>query len=271
MPALPVGIITSISGRQPLPKLKQVYLVAVDTAEGEKVPWDQSGNGGNVAVGAIGSGNGASTKIALQYWPETLTDSRGVEWNPRNIPGGSHPIYQWTRSGERRLSFTAVFARDHEPNEPVATGLSGAVKSLASSVGLGPEEGDPSREPPIEAAVSWLRYFTYPLYRSGEIRVFEPPKVLLVFAGSSLAYDGSAGIVCVMTGCEVTYEAWFPNGAPRIIEVALEFAEVVQQGDSVKFHSRDRMTTSAGVSALKVRDGNVPSSDPFKATGRIIG
>jgi len=256
MPVLPTGIVTAISGRQPLPRLKQVYLVAVDTAEGEKVPWDQSGGGGLNAVGSTQPG-ASSTKIALQYWPETLTDSRTVEWNPRNIPGGSHPIYQWTRSGERRLSFTAVFARDHEPVEPVASGIVGAVKALATKVGLGPEAGDPTREPPIEAVVSWLRYFTYPLYRSGEIRVFEPPKVLLVFSGSSLSYDGTGGILCVMTGCEVTYEAWFPNGAPRIIEVALEFAEVVQRGDSVKFHSRDRMTLSGAVSssALRVNDG----------------
>jgi hypothetical protein len=171
------------------------------------------------------------------------------------------------------LSFTAVFARDHEPDEPIASGLTGLVKVAADKIGLGPESGDPAREPPIEAAISWLRYFTYPLYRSGEIRVFEPPKVLLVFSGSSLAYDSSAGLVCVMTGCEVTYEAWFPNGSPRIVEVALEFAEVVQRGDSVKFHSRDRMTIAGGVSALamKVNDDDRPTSDPFKTSGRVIG
>jgi hypothetical protein len=270
MPTLPAGIVTAISGKQVLPHLKQVYLVAIDTAEGEELPWDTSRGGGS-AAGAIRGGNGAGgTKIALQYWPESLTDSRGSEWNPRNIPGGSHPIYQWARSGERRLSFTAVFARDHEPEEETVGGLAGAVQSLASDIGLGPEGGDPAREPPIEAAVSWLRYFTYPLYRPGEIRVHEPPKALLVFSGSSLSHDGRAGLVTVMTGCEVTYEAWFPNGSPRIVEVALEFAEVVQEGNSVKFHSRHNMQTSAGATALKVNDGVTATSDPFKTTGRVL-
>jgi len=259
VPSLPVGIVTSLAGRQALPRLRQVYLIAVDTAEGENVPWDESGDG-NVANGAVKAGNGAAgAKIALQYWPESLTDSRSVEWNPRNIPGGSHPIYQWTRSGERRLSFTAVFATDHEPDLPISTGIQGFVKNIASKVGLGPEEGDPAREPPISAVVNWLRYFTYPLYRSGDIRVFEPPKVMLVFDNSNLSHNGAPGVLTVMTGCEITYEAWWPNGSPRIIEVALEFAEVVQEGNSVRFHNREDMKLSAGVKVLKAPDPPNPA------------
>jgi hypothetical protein len=45
-----------------------------------------------------------------------------------------------------------------------------------------------------------------------------------------------------MTTCDITYEAWFPNGFPRIIEVQLEFAEVVQYGGRVVFHDRSKMT-----------------------------
>ncbi len=266
MPLLPAGIVTAITGQQVLPRLKQVYLVAVDTAEGEELPWDVSD--GPVAVGSIKSGT--NPKIALQYWPESLTDSRSSEWNPRNVPGGSHPIYQWTRGGERRLSFTTVFARDHEPEEHAAGGLAGAVKAVASAVGLGPQEGDPAREPPIEAAVSWLRYFTYPLYKSGEIRVHEPPKVLLVFDGSSLSHDGRSGVLTVMTGCEVTYEVWFPNGSPRIIEVALEFAEVVQEGNSVKFHSRHSMRRSAEVTKLAAHNQGTATDDLIASTGRVL-
>lgn len=247
MPALPTSIISSITGNQPLPRLKQVYLLPVDLADDEVVPWGAD----EFARAKAGVHGGSAPKIALQYWPESLTDSRSSEWNPRNIPGGSHPIYQWTHGGERRLSFTAVFARDQQPDDG-KTNLGGFLRSAASAVGLGPKSGDPARDPPIEAAVKWLRYFTYPLYRPGSVRVSEPPKVLLVFEGSGLAHDDSPGLVTVMTGCEVTYEAWFPNGAPRIVEVALEFAEVVQQGDSVRFHSRDEMKGAAGVSALRV-------------------
>lgn len=253
MPALPTSIVSSITGLQPLPRLKQVYLVATDTADGEKVPWAKDG--------------GNWTKIALQYWPESLTDSRSSEWNPRNIPGGSHPIYQWTHGGERRLSFTAVFARDHEPDDSKTTNLGGFLKSAASAVGLGPAKGDPARDPPIEAAIKWLRYFTYPLYKKGSVRVYEPPKVVLVFEGSDLSHDGSEGLITVMTGCEVTYEAWFPNGKPRIVEVALEFAEVVQHESRVRFHSRDQMVGAGEVTALKVFSGADGSEHnfPFEA------
>jgi len=253
VPALPTSIVSSITGIQPLPRLKQVYLWAIDTADDEVVPWAQNKGGTDVAARAAAGGN--ATKIALQYWPESLTDNRSSEWNPRNIPGGSHPIYQWTHGGERRLSFTAVFARDHEPDDSKTTNLGGFLKSAASAVGLGPREGDPAREPPIEAAIKWLRYFTYPLYREGSVRVSEPPKAMLVFENSGLSHDGSEGLVTVMTGCEVTYEAWFPNGKPRIVEVALEFAEVVQQGSSVRFHSRGDMLGASEVTSLAVFSG----------------
>lgn len=248
MPTLPFSIVSSITGNQPLPKLKQVYLWAVDTADDEDVPWAKG-------VGENGRRSDNATKIALQYWPESLSDSRSSEWSPRNIPGGSHPIYQWTHGGERTLSFTAVFARDHEPSDENTTNLGGFLKSVASAVGLGPEKSDPARDPPIEAAIKWLRYFTYPLYREGSIRVSEPPKVMLVFENSGLSHNGDEGILTVMTGCEVTYVAWFPNGRPRIVEVALTFAEVVQQGDSVKFHSRSDMVGASDATKLTVFSG----------------
>ena len=257
MPALPTSIVSSITGLQPLPRLKQVYLWAIDTADDEVVPWANGGGAADFAArqsaGAKGGNN--ATKIALQYWPESLSDNRSSEWNPRNIPGGSHPIYQWTRGGERRLSFTAVFARDHEPDDSKTTNLGGFLKSAASAIGLGPQEGDPAREPPIEAAIKWLRYFTYPLYREGSVRVSEPPKIMLVFPNSGLAHDGSEGLVTVMTGCDVTYEAWFPNGKPRIVEVQLEFAEVVQRDNSVRFHSRGDMIGAADVTSMAVFSG----------------
>ena len=102
MPALPTGIITQLTGgEQPKPRLKQAYLAIADAGLPDKPPWSETG--------------GDKGAIAFQYWPETITDSRAVEWNPRAIPGGSHPIYQWTHSGERRLAFTAVFTTDFEP------------------------------------------------------------------------------------------------------------------------------------------------------------
>lgn len=246
MPALPTGIITQLTGgEQAKPKLRQAYLSIADTDLPDKAPWADSG-------GAFGA-------IAFQYWPETINDTRPVEWNPRAIPGGSHPIYQWTHSGERRISFTAVFTNDFEPedSEEHGEGVGGlvdsavnAVQSAAATIGLAgapPGPGEKLRQVDVAAAVSWVRWFTYPYYDQDDLRVFEPAKALLVMPGSRIAFNGEDSISGVMTQCDVTYEAFFPNGAPRIVEVALEFAEVVQSSEGVKFHSRDQMKTSAQV------------------------
>jgi hypothetical protein len=239
MPALPTGLITQLTGDTHHPKLARAYLAAVDLVAGETPPWLEK-----EVEDPFTTANDPG--IAFQYWPESLNDSRGSEWNPRSIPGGSHPIYQWTQGGERRLSFTAIFTRDHEPPPReeagglagIASTVTGALESAAQAVGLGGPVVDKIRNVPIESAVRWLRYFTYPYYDDDDLRVFEPPKVLLVLPGSKLNINGDDEITCVMTTCDITYEAWFPGGAPRIVEVSLEFAEVVQGMGKVAFHNR---------------------------------
>ncbi len=251
MPALPTQILTQLVNVPHEPELKQAFIVAKDLAPDETPPWESAENG--------------APEIAFQYWPESLTDSRESTWNPRYIPGGSHPIYQWTHGGERRLSFTAVFTTDTEPDIPDRPGSGGGVSEsgvaqagtadspynasvgdfgITSGLSLGKRDVD------LRSVVSWLRYFTYPFYGTGgsgnDIRVFEPPKVMLVMPNSKLAHNGSDHITTVMTQCEVTYQEWFPNGFPRIIEVGLEFAEVVQEDGSVRFHNREDMGLMSG-------------------------
>jgi hypothetical protein len=40
--------------------------------------------------------------------------------------------------------------------------------------------------------------------------------------------NGTDEVMCVMTQCDVTYEAFFPSGLPRIATVALAFAQIAQ-------------------------------------------
>jgi len=253
MPGLPGNILSMLTSFPQETSIAKAYLQPLDLAPDEGgPPWNASGAAG--AVGAAFGMDEAAGAIAFQYWPESLQDSRSSEWNPRNIPGGSHPIYQWTHGGERRLSFTAVFMTDTAPDETIiramealeALGLSGTPESpyeqqdnlgLLSGIELGTRDVD------LRAVVSWLRWFTYPHYGTGEdIRAYEPAKCLLVMPQTKLGHNGSDYIVTVMTQCDITYEAWFPSGFPRIIEVSLEFAEVVQEGARVAFHDRANMS-----------------------------
>lgn len=244
MVALPENILTQITNFGHKPRLQRCYLVATDLPGGpspESPPWGDEA-------------------IAFQYWPETLTDSRTNDWTPRAIPGGSHPIYQWTHGGERTLSFTAIFTTDTNPGDNLG---SPAAQSPDSSPGSNQNAYELVQDQPLNGldvkhrdidlrtVVSWLRWFTYPKYNGssgGEsYRVFEPAKALLVMPNTSLGYDGSDFVLCVMRSCNVTYQAWFPSGLPRIIEVQLDFAEVVQSADRVGFHSRSDMGRSTTV------------------------
>jgi hypothetical protein len=237
----------------------QAYLQPLDLAPGENIPWDTGTSGQSAAQSGVADNVGA---IAFQYWPESVQDSRSSEWNPKNIPGGSHPIYQWTHGGERRLSFTAVFTTDTSPDESVLQSQDAAAdlpsgadarspyelmenRALLSGVDFGKRDVD------LRAVVLWLRWFTYPTYGTGEdIRAYEPAKCLLVLPRTMLGHSGVDYLVCVMTQCDVTYEAWFPTGFPRIIEVALEFAEVIQEGARVAFHDRRDMRFAGAVSTF---------------------
>ena len=225
MPDLPDLLRTATVDLPHQPRLQKCWIAALDLSPNETTPWDPPGN----------------RPIALQYWPESITDSRSVEWNPRTIPGGSHPIYQWTHSGERRISFVAVFTTDTEPPEnslrrdnPYATAFDSPGILSGFEIGV--------RDIDIRSAISWLRWFTYPTYGQGQdTRVFEPAKVLLCMPNSGIAHTGEDHITAVMTACEVTYEAFFTSGLPRIAEVSIELVEVVQQSGSIRFHDRKNM------------------------------
>lgn len=247
MVGVPQNILTQAVNVSHETRLASVLIGAMDTAPGETVPW--ANDFGDAPTGDLSTFDGfetaRNTYLGLQYWPESISDSRGSEWSPRNIPGGSHPIYQWTHGGERRISFTAVFSTDTAPPDETS-GRDDPYADISQFAGI--RKG--TRDMDIRAAINWLRYFTYPRYGTGaDLRAYEPPKCILVMPNMGMGHDGSDYIVAVMSQCDVTYEACFPNGVPRLCEVSLEFAETVQYGNRVRFHDRANMTVSRGLAS----------------------
>jgi hypothetical protein len=51
----------------------------------------------------------------FQYFPETIQDTRSVDYIQKNPVGSSHPLYQWVQSNARTISFTCIFSADDEP------------------------------------------------------------------------------------------------------------------------------------------------------------
>lgn len=182
--------------------------------------------------------------LRFQYYPETISDSKSVNYQQQVIPGGSLPLYQWTSSGERVVSFTAYFTSDVDllaKGSEGAAGLAGRLKSAALQ----------SRNVDIRSAIIWLRRLMLPRYGTVQVQgtgvpiTYPPRKLLLIIPNSGIGMSGgdtgsregvaAHSVWCVMTQCEVNYESMFPSGFPRIVTVHLAFAQIAQNGNGVVF------------------------------------
>jgi hypothetical protein len=183
---------------------------------------------------ADGSGTDPFGPLAFQYWPDTVSDTKTVNWAAREIPGGSLPIYQWISSGERIVSFTATFTSDMDlASSNASADLGNRLKNV----------GQARRNVDIRSAIAWLRSFMHPTYGSptevGVPLAIAPQRIKLILPGSGIGVGGAAAvdlndvdeILCVMTQCDVTYESSFPSGLPRVVTVGLAFAQIAQRAD----------------------------------------
>ncbi len=184
---------------------------------------------------------------SFQYFPETLTDTKAINYQPKDVPGGSLPIYQWTSSGERIISFTAYFTSDLDFSQNAQNLSASDMKSLALM----------KRNVDVRTAIHWLRRFLLPRYGAvnqiGSPVTFPPRKLILWIPNSGIGLagglDGQLGevhrlhsLIALMTQCDVTYESFFPSGVPRIASVQLSFAQIGQVGGAVFFPQNSDFT-----------------------------
>jgi hypothetical protein len=183
--------------------------------------------------------------LDFQYFPDSISDSKSINWAPKEIPGGSLPLYQWVNSGERRISFTSVFTTDVD----FSTKGQGGGLQAASLVGRLKSSGSHYRNIDIRAAVYWLRRFLLPRYGDdtavGVPLTKAPHKLQLHMPNTGIGRAGGAGggtcrrdwLTCIMTGCDVTWESFFASGFPRVATVSLSFAQVAQYKGQISFPS----------------------------------
>lgn len=194
---------------------------------------------------------------SFQYWPESLTDSKTSNYQRKEIPGGSLPLYQWINGGERLLTMTAVFTCD------VDLISASAPSSLFQTVNQDEDNkivqrleaaGVSGRNADIRAGIAWLKQYNYPVYKSAAgpsaQLTIAPSKLILVMPNSGIGFAGMNTatpdqVLVVMTQCDVTYESWFPSGLPRIATVSLSFAEIPQVGGGIVFPGRNQRVVDA--------------------------
>lgn len=193
-------------------------------------------------------------KRYFQYFPESVNVTKQVNWQTKEIPGLSHPLYQWISGGAREITFTSVFTRDRELTigEKRALGSMFVTKGDVTLLSGGEERktlADP-RNVDIPSAIAWLTSFQLPNYAANHdaTRSFDPSrhrpkppsKLILGLPGLRLGMGSRSGhsadeLVCVMLSADVTYESFFSDGTPRIARVALSFAETIQVRNKVGF------------------------------------
>lgn len=245
----------------PLPKTKNAWLA----------PYSDSGEFGQAR--------------AFQYFPEQLTDNRSVSVEEKYGIGSSHPIYQWIRGSAREITFDAVFTADaplelkKDPATDTIDAIRGWVKNpaiAAATAIAGNKEKDPKYNQGVAAAVNWLRSFTYPYYT--KTRAIAPRRCVLWFENSGLGsfvegVGGGSIIPCIMVRCDVTYEAFFNNGEPRVATVSLQFVETIQVSNSWKYVGRDHFISAGSkytgpVSSAKIKPLDLPQSMDIDFPGK---
>lgn len=185
-------------------------------------------------------------KRYFQYWPEDITDNKGTNYENKNIPGLSHPIYQWISGAQREIGFTAIFTRDRPITaseqadlDAARNAASSALTSFSSVISTFSSSIQDNRNVNIPSAVGWLRSFEYPDYsadgngHASAIRAKPPQKLILGMPGMDLAHSVQGHLkvyemVCLMTQCDVTYSGFFYDGSPRIARVQLQFVQTIQ-------------------------------------------
>ena len=180
--------------------------------------------------------------FVFQYFPENISDTKATNLQNREVAGGSLPLYQWVNSGERIVSFTAMFSCDVD-YLALGEGRANEIYERVKQAGLQRRNVD------IRSAHALLRQFLLPIYTTdsgNQVPLTLPPrKCRLYIPGSGIGINGGVygggsavmpdSIICVMTQCDINIQALFPSGLPRISEVQLSFAQVPQVAGTVTF------------------------------------
>lgn len=201
--------------------------------------------------------------FVFQFWPQQVTDNYTPNYATKQIPGASHPLYQWTGGNGRTISFTANFVSElrEDVYNPTLTGTfqerfaTGKVSDRAGGGGRGgPLTAGllPSTRYKINvaAALAALQQYLYPTYGADQGVAKPPRKLVLVLPQTKLGRAESAdGILCIMKSASVTMESWFPSGELRSASVSLEFAEIIQytqgEGSNIKYIGAEAYTLLA--------------------------
>jgi hypothetical protein len=163
---------------------------------------------------------------SMQWFPESLQETGGADWDEKKIPGGSHPLYNYQGGQGRSFSFTLVLTSDEDPE----LGTMSSGKDNAYGV----------RNLDIRQELGWVRSLCAAMYNSAEggLRVAPPPVVRLRVENIGWGADNGAEVYCLFQTYDIAYEKLWPSNYPRLVTVSLQCVETVQESGKIQFLGR---------------------------------
>jgi len=147
--------------------------------------------------------SGGNKPLFFQFFPETITDDRQVDFNEQTLPFLTNPIPTFVSASPRTVAFSLQFAQ--ELWIPSGSGDKNQMQWTKHNFNVG-------------LAVQAIRSLAYPL--SGIV----PQPLLLTLPGTQIGIDGDS-IYCLLKGYSTSYDAFFPDGQPRIASMSLTLQE----------------------------------------------
>lgn len=160
------------------------------------------------------------SELVLQYWPEQIQDDIEIVYVPKDIPGASHSLMQYSHNGGRTFTLSFPVVRQMEYAENLEGGF---LKANPTN------EANRPRNVDVKNYLRKLRLFTTPIIEQGE--VIGPPVIVLYAPNLGWNESGSDTIFGVVTAMPITYVKLFKDGKPKVANVEMTIKQVVQIGD----------------------------------------
>ena len=144
----------------------------------------------------------------FMFNPNEVKDTKGITWGSKEIPGASHPVYQYGAGGERLISLNLYIDGDRGRK-----GRQQARAGVNTTTGEGPLS--------IMDELMWYRSLQYPRAYGQRVVDVGPSPMLLSFGE---LYQKTP-VICKKADWDINY--WTPNLEPVRAVVTLQLAEVV--------------------------------------------
>ena len=165
-------------------------------------------------------GDPSGTGHTMMFNPNDVKDTKAVNWGSTEVPGASHPVYQFGAGGERLVSFELYVDGDR--------GRAGLRGNSGQGVNFGFDRtlevnGDTLS---IADELVFYRSLIYPgKYNDDPIAVF--PHVILFTFGE--LYNN---MVCICKKADWEVKFWTPDLKPVRAVIQMQLAEVVNSSQT---------------------------------------